>query len=62
MLYVIPKLKTQDKKTSMFSGAKLWNRLSVNIKSIEDNDNFKNKYKTRTYFSIHSEKKKKKKR
>ena len=41
MSYVLPEIKTQGKKTFMHNGAKLWNSLPINIKSIQSKDSFK---------------------
>ena len=42
MAYVLPKIITQDKKTFMYKGAKLWNSLDVDMRSIECNDKLAN--------------------
>ena len=39
--YVFPEIKTQGKKTFMYNGARLWNRLPDSIKLTKVQDNFK---------------------
>ena len=51
MSYVIPEVKTQDKRTFMFNGAKLWNSLDVITKSIQCKDRFKKSVK-KTFSSL----------
>ena len=51
MSYVLPKIKTQGKKTFMYNGAKLWNSLSVSMRSIESKDRFKKDCK-KHFFSL----------
>ena len=51
MSYVLPKIKTQGKKTFMYNGAKLWNSLPVSMKTTECKDNFKKKGK-KYFFSL----------
>ena len=45
MAYVMPRVKIQGGNTFMFNGAKLWNELTVNIKSADNKDSFKSKCK-----------------
>ena len=43
--FVLPEVKSQGKKSFMYNGARLWNSLPVNIRLIENKDNFKKKCK-----------------
>ncbi len=45
MSYVLPEIKSQGKLSFMYNGAKLWNKLPVEIRSIVNKDTFKKKCK-----------------
>ena len=45
MSYVLPEIKSQGKLSFMYNGAKLWNGLPLEIRSIENKDTFKKKCK-----------------
>ena len=47
--FVIPQVKGQGSLTFMYNGAKLWNRLPDDIKTVKTKENFKKKCKAHTF-------------